>query len=112
MYYSRMKNYIKQLREDRKLTTAQLGELAGTTQQQISLLENSKRSLRWDWIVRLADALQCHPMDITEGPGGSDPLERELIAKFRRFHETDKLKYVSIADAFIGDRKNGKDDKK
>lgn len=93
-------NFIKDIRESLGLTTAQLGELVGTSQQQISLLENSDRHLRWDWIERLSKALQCHPLDIIDGPlKPREPTERELVQKFRTLQETEKRIFTQMLDS-------------
>lgn len=103
------KVWIKEIRLDRGLTLDQLAEKVHTTHQQISLLELGKRKLTWEWISRLSSALQCHPMEITEGlNAGQNPLERELVKKFRGMSESDQAKYVYMADAFINLSKNNK----
>lgn len=57
-------NRIKDLREARDLTAQQLAKLAGTTQAQISRLENGERRLTVEWLMRLAKALECAPEDL------------------------------------------------
>lgn len=61
-------NRIRALRKARGLTLEQLGELVGTTNQQISMLENGKRRLTTDWIEKLAKALNVRPSEIIEEP--------------------------------------------
>lgn len=96
------KNYIKEIRTERGLTLYSLAELVGTSHQQISLLEKSQRRLTWDWILRIADALQCHPSDITDGPAlPHNAEERELLTKFRSMCPDDQHKYIFMAEAFM-----------
>lgn len=98
-----MKNFIKQLREDRRLTTAQLAEKVGTSQQQISNLENGKRKLSWQWIQRLADALECHSLEITEGSSTIAPRndqEKELLRRFRGFNDGEKQMFSHMLKSF------------
>jgi transcriptional regulator with XRE-family HTH domain len=63
-----MSNYIKELRKARGWTQSDLAERVNTSVQQISFLENGNRRLSQDWIRRISNALECHPLDITEGP--------------------------------------------
>ena len=59
-------NRIRELREARGLTLADLAEQLGTTNQQISHLELGKRQLTVEWLRRLGAALDCHPWAIVE----------------------------------------------
>ena len=96
------KNYIKEIRTERGLTLENLAELVGTSHQQISLLEKGQRRLTWDWILRIADALQCHSSDITDGPATPQTSdERDLLYKFRHMCPEDQHKYIFMAEAFM-----------
>ena len=57
-------NRIKEVRLSRHLTEEQLAELAETTQVQISRLENGRRRLTVEWLMRLSKALECAPEDL------------------------------------------------
>jgi transcriptional regulator with XRE-family HTH domain len=105
-----MANFIKQIRLDRDLTAQQLADMLHTTQQQISLLEK-KTSLRWEWIVRIANALQCHPLDITEGPAvPRTPAERDLIQNFRALREPGKQQmFVHMIEAAAKQQQKAED---
>lgn len=46
------------------MSAAELAELAGTSQPQITRLENGERRLTEDWLRRLAKALDVEPADI------------------------------------------------
>jgi transcriptional regulator with XRE-family HTH domain len=95
-------NYIAQIRKERGLSQEVLAERLGVSHQQISFLENGKRSLKWEVVQRLANILECHPMDITQGPAEMTmPVERELMQKFRGMSEPDRVKYISMADIFL-----------
>ena len=59
-----MNNRIRVLREARNLSLEGLAAKAGTTNQQISLLEAGKRRLTVDWLLRLSQALTCHPWEL------------------------------------------------
>jgi transcriptional regulator with XRE-family HTH domain len=59
-------NRIRELRETRGLTLAELADRVGTTNQQISHLELGKRQLTVEWLRRLGVALECHPWAIVD----------------------------------------------
>jgi transcriptional regulator with XRE-family HTH domain len=65
---SQAPNRLRELREARGLTLAELADRVGTTNQQISHLELGKRQLTVEWLRRLGDALDCHPWAIVEPP--------------------------------------------
>jgi DNA-binding XRE family transcriptional regulator len=48
---------IKQARQERNLTQAELGELIGVNKSQISKIENSTTSVRFTTIVKVFEAL-------------------------------------------------------
>lgn len=48
---------IKQARQERNLTQAQLGELVGVQKAQISKIENSIKNARFETILNVFDAL-------------------------------------------------------
>ncbi len=54
-----IRDYIKMLRKERKLTQEQLGKLVGVQKAQISKLENSPKSARFDTILNVLDALNA-----------------------------------------------------
>lgn len=59
-------NRLRELREARGLTLAELAVRLGTTNQQVSHLELGKRQLTVEWLRRLGAALECHPWAIVE----------------------------------------------
>lgn len=66
-------NRIRELREARGLTQEELAAEAGTTSQQIGRLERGARSLRQDWMERIAAVLGVTPAELLpqagEAPG-------------------------------------------
>lgn len=46
-----------------------LAQLSGTTASQINKLEKRQRRLTEEWLVKLAQALQCNPEDLIDGAG-------------------------------------------
>jgi len=57
-------NRIRALRLERELTTVELAERVGTSNQQIGRLERGERRLTQDWMRRLADAFACDPWEL------------------------------------------------
>ena len=57
-------NRIRELREARGLSAADLAEKVGTSQPQITRLERGERRLTVDWMQRIAKALDCQPSDL------------------------------------------------
>lgn len=54
-----LRDQIKMLRKKRNLTQEQLGKLIGVQKAQISKLENSPKSARFDTILNVFDALNA-----------------------------------------------------
>lgn len=59
-----MLNRIKELRDEKGLSTYELAALVGTTQPTIHRLETGKRKLTVDWMRRIAEALGVEPSDL------------------------------------------------
>ena len=53
---------IKQARQERNLTQAQLGELVGVQKAQISKIENSVKNARFETILKVFEALDAKIM--------------------------------------------------
>lgn len=96
------KNFIKQLREQRGWTLRDLEELTGWSNQTLSNLELSKADLTWSKILRLADVFQCHPLEITEGPGNAaivkDDQERALLRTFRSLENGARREFTHMVE--------------
>lgn len=71
------RNFLAQWRKDRELTQEQLAERVGTYKGQISNWENGNRSLSFDVLSALAEALNIEPMDIFRDP--KRPSADELL---------------------------------
>lgn len=80
------RNRIKELREERGLSTYQLAELVGTSQPQIHRLENKDpRLLKQGWIERLAKALKIpHSQIIGEQSQALSGISRSLWDRVNR----------------------------
>lgn len=92
-------NRIKDIREDRGLTQEQLAEKLCTSNQQIGRLENSERRLTWEWMQRIANALECHPMDLVdESSTSSNTEERKLLNTYRALPPQERKTVADMAD--------------
>ncbi len=100
------KNFIKEIRKQRGLTQKELGDLVGVADSQITMIENGRRGLRAEMLHRIADALQCHPLDITDGPGNAvvarSEREKKLLETFRAMQDKDQENYLVMGDIFAG----------
>jgi transcriptional regulator with XRE-family HTH domain len=68
-------NRIKEIRERQGLSQAKLGALVGTSQAEISRLENEERELTESWMRRIAVALGVHPADLIAAAELTDDVE-------------------------------------
>ncbi|MBY0430980.1 MAG: helix-turn-helix domain-containing protein [Rhodospirillales bacterium] len=94
-----MQNRIRELREQRGLSLEQLAARAGTTNQQVSRLEKGQRRLTDDWLRRLAEALQVHPVDLLSDLA-LPPDESELLRRYRNLSEAQRQALLATARAF------------
>lgn len=69
---------MKELRELRGLTQAQLGDAVGTSQAQIAKLESGKRALSKGWAQRLAVPLGVKPQELLFDEAVADEAPREF----------------------------------
>lgn len=57
-------NNIKNIREQRGISKAELGKRCATDAAMISRLESGERNLTLDWMGKLANALGCAPWEL------------------------------------------------
>lgn len=72
------RNYVREWREFRGMTQEQLAEAAGYSPSSISQLETGKQGYEEKTLVRLAEALVCHPSDLITGPPQLAPLVNQI----------------------------------
>jgi transcriptional regulator with XRE-family HTH domain len=58
---------LRRLREERLLTQAELGEVAGVTRDQVSRIERDEVDPRFSTIRKLAQALEADPRELIRG---------------------------------------------
>jgi transcriptional regulator with XRE-family HTH domain len=128
-----MSNRIAEIRRLRGLSQAKLAELVGTSQAEISRLENGERELTENWMRRLAHVLEVEPADLLASaiaeirgddvepyfPDASaelaEPLRRRNLAYYRvktdavalAGHVTGTVILVDMSEAAIEARKTG-----
>ncbi|MEV8518547.1 helix-turn-helix transcriptional regulator [Dyella marensis] len=96
-----MNNRIRHIRELNGLSLEDLARAAGTTNQQVSLLETGKRRLTVEWLFKLAGALDCHPWSLVEErqvPGLVD-AESQLLKLFESLRPQQQrtlLKFLGV----------------
>lgn len=61
-----MKNRIREVRKAAGMRQCDLADKIGTTQQAINLIEAGKRSLKYETLERIADALDCRVFDLVD----------------------------------------------
>lgn len=64
-----MKNRLREIRKRLGLTLNEVAEAAGTTNQQIGMLERGNRKLTVEWMNRLATVLGVEPKDLLPDTG-------------------------------------------
>lgn len=96
-----MSNRIRAFREARGLSLDGLARLAGTTNQQISLLETGKRRLTTEWLQRLGEALGCHPWSLVSEdlPSNLNGQEIRLLEAFQRLSAAQREALLQLVDA-------------
>ena len=92
-------NRIREVREARDFTQEFLAEKIGTSNQQIGRLENRERRLTWEWMQKIANALECHPMDLVEAAATpSNDEERKLLEAYRQLPAHERQTVNNMAD--------------
>ncbi|MBS1770554.1 MAG: helix-turn-helix transcriptional regulator [Acidobacteria bacterium] len=96
-----MDNRIRVFREARGLSLDKLAALVGSTNQQISNLETGKRRLTADWLLRLGEALGCHPWalvaDDLPQPLGLDEIR--LLDSFRDLADAPRQAVLQLLES-------------
>jgi len=94
-----VRNRIKAMREACALSLETLAERVGTTNQQISHLETGKRRLTAEWLLRLGEAMGCHPWTLVSDdlPAPLEPVEIRLLDTFRRLADDQRKALVALA---------------
>lgn len=91
------------MREARGISLEALAAEAGATNQQVSLLETGKRRLTVDWLMRLAEPLNCHPWKLVASDLPEPPAAEEirLISGFRTLSCDQRSALLRLIDAIV-----------
>ena len=97
-----LKNRIKTMREARGWSLEMLALKSSTTNQQISALEMGKRRLTVDWLIRLSNALNCHPWELVDHilPKPPESHEVVLLERFRGLSNDQQRALLELLGTF------------
>lgn len=98
-------NYLRQWREHRKMTQAELAEAVDTSANMIQYLEKGERGLSAKWLRRLADALDTTPGHLLD----HDPteLDADILDIWSHIGKRDREQAKRVLSSFT---KTGTDD--
>jgi transcriptional regulator with XRE-family HTH domain len=97
-------NRVRELRERKGLSQAELARLANVTPSALNKLENGARRLDQHWMLRLAPLLDCAPPDllpIEQNPNHLGDAERALVLLFRSADETQRRQIFAMIQALL-----------
>lgn len=83
-------NRIAEIRQERGWSMEELAARANTTASQINKLEKGRVRLNFDWMHRLARALEVHPVELHPGVILPTPEEQALLDRYRGLSEADR----------------------
>lgn len=98
-------NYLRDWRERRKMTQAELAEAVGTNANMIGYLEAGERGLSAKWLRRLAPPLKITPgwlLDVDPSDVSDDMIDAWLSAS-----DPQRRQIASIAKTIVKDGTNG-----
>lgn len=93
---------IRELRQARGMTLAQLAEQVNISVPHLSEIERGKKNLNNHLMTRLADALNVHPADLI----AQDDQARELIKIIDDLSEGDRQRILDFASALKASQKD------
>lgn len=59
--------FLRDIRKSRKLTMKQLGKMVGVSEAAIGYYETEKRTISYEMLLKLSEALDCSISDIVQG---------------------------------------------
>lgn len=99
-----MANALRQIRERRGWSVGHLAKKLHMSKMRLSRLERSKTRLPLDLVKRLADALECHWLDILEGMIELPPDEIVLLKDYMKLNANNKSALRAAAHAFAAEQ--------
>lgn len=105
-----MTNYLKKIREDKKIGQAELAQKIGVTKQLLSGFENNRSGISNEVLKKLADALEVNPDAIFSGKtnkpfddNGRKQLSEAMNLTFKYYGDQfDKETIVKISTELYG----------
>lgn len=97
-------NRIRELRDAKGLTQAQLAALANVTPSALNKLELGSRGLDQQWLRRLAPLLDCNPADLLpdeDNPNRPGDEEQELLRMWRSADPTQRKQLYAMMRALL-----------
>jgi transcriptional regulator with XRE-family HTH domain len=96
--HARPDHYLREWREERKLTQEALADLVGTSKSVISELESSKKGLSNKWLARLAPVLMTTKGAILDYH--PDLVDMEMLDHFLKVGSADRDQALKILKTF------------
>lgn len=95
------KNHIREIRKSLGMTQDDLAALVGVEAATVQRHETGKRQITTEMLYAYAAALECHLLDILEGPiAPRSSAEKALLEKFRGMEERDREMFSSLLDTY------------
>jgi hypothetical protein len=97
-------NRIRELREERGMTQADLARLANVTPSALNKIESGSRGLDQNWMRRLAPLLQVAPADLLppeDNPFRLSAEEQALIERYRSADTAAQATFEKVVDAVL-----------
>lgn len=87
-------NRIRELRHARGMTTVELADCSGTSNQQIGRLERGERRLTQDWMERLGAALGCAPWELLPAAPALTQEEQQALLDLQALDPETRRSYL------------------
>jgi transcriptional regulator with XRE-family HTH domain len=97
-------NRIRELREARGISQAELARRAHVTPSALNKVEMGRRGLDQQWMDRLAEVLDCAPADLLpdhQNPDRPKGQEHALLSMYRAADEMQKRQILALARALL-----------
>lgn len=91
---------LREIRQSRNMTMAELGEKIGVTESAIGLYESGKRKPNYELLLQMAEVLNCSVDSILGNNVLITPDEDMLLYLFRQLNRAGKKELLNIAANF------------
>jgi transcriptional regulator with XRE-family HTH domain len=84
-----MTNRVRELRVGAGLTIEAMANALSVSKAQVSMLETGHRRLTVDWLIRIAEVLQCHPwLLVSDGADLAANAQEQAVLRRHREWQT------------------------